>query len=157
MQPEVKLMIEAGIVPNNAIQQLIKWKLLPEGADKMAGSHQVCLESKWEKIGEFIEALEGAIDRKDSVIQETNFSSWPSGEVEFDIVPPGSGPSGVLHYTGKMEAPSVLTLPCPEHFQSPVGTVVMAGGYYDVVGIDVGRDNNREPQLLRLKLKRRVP
>jgi hypothetical protein len=64
----VKLLIEAGMVPQNVVHQLVQWKLLPRSYESLGG------ESKIERSSdEFVSALRDAIQEDTAMIRETEF------------------------------------------------------------------------------------
>lgn len=69
----VKLMIQSGMIPPNAVQQLVNWRLLPEDFVQSIEKLPVTLESKWEAVEKFIGALRGALSNEMKTIRETEF------------------------------------------------------------------------------------
>lgn len=72
--PAVKLIIQSGMVPDNVLQQLANWKLLPEGSKQSSGSPQVSLEQEWDSIEEFVAQLRDALSKEFREIRETDLS-----------------------------------------------------------------------------------
>jgi hypothetical protein len=68
MSNPVKLMIDGGIVPENVLKQLVRWKLLPEDYASRVGPSEVEFDSP----EEFVHALQNAIDEESATIRETN-------------------------------------------------------------------------------------
>ena len=71
--PAVKLLIQSGVVPENVLQQLISWKLLPESFSSLHGGHPVNLESNWESVEDFVGNLRTALTEEMGTIRETEF------------------------------------------------------------------------------------
>lgn len=71
LPPAVKLMIQSGVIPKSAVQQLINWRLLPEDSEKLTGNQVVNLESAWESVEKFIDNLKGALVDEMKTIRET--------------------------------------------------------------------------------------
>ncbi len=73
VSPAVKLLIQSGVVPENVLQQLISWKLLPENFSFLHGDHPVNLESNWESVEDFVGNLKTALTEEMGSIRETEF------------------------------------------------------------------------------------
>lgn len=71
ISPSVKLMIESGLIPENALQQLVNWRLLPEDSVELHGNKPVNLEKEWTDVEAFIHELKGALDQEAQTIRET--------------------------------------------------------------------------------------
>ena len=69
--PAVKLLIQSGMIPENTLQQLINWKLLPGGYSSLHGDKPVSLESKWTTVEEFVDRLRAALTEEMGIIRET--------------------------------------------------------------------------------------
>lgn len=67
-----KMLVEAGIIPKNTLQQLTNWRLLPEDYAESHGAHPVRLDtSKPEEVGRFVKDLSTAITKDMAEIRET--------------------------------------------------------------------------------------
>jgi len=71
LPPAVTLMIKSGVIPETTIRQLIHWRLLPEGSEKLIGSQIINLEGAWETVENFIETLKDALVDEMKSIRET--------------------------------------------------------------------------------------
>lgn len=71
----VQLVIKSGMIPEEMLQQLVAWKLLPESAAEQAGSQPVSLEHGWRTVEEFVDTLGQAIDKESVQIKETRLAS----------------------------------------------------------------------------------
>jgi len=67
----VKLMIQSGLIPENSLQQLVNWRLLPEDSVQLSGSRPINIEEDGEDVLEFVEELRGALDSEAKTIRET--------------------------------------------------------------------------------------
>lgn len=72
MSPAVKLMIEAGIIPKNTVQQMARWRLLPEASVELSGIAPVDLESETPKVEEFVVNLNEALTDEFGSIRQTD-------------------------------------------------------------------------------------
>lgn len=70
-KPAVKLMIQSGMVPKNAVEQLINWKLLPPTFSSLHGDSQVSSESEWETVEDFVKSLNLSLTEEMGTIRET--------------------------------------------------------------------------------------
>jgi hypothetical protein len=67
-----KMLIEAGIIPKNTLQQLANWHLVPEDYVESHGVHPVVLDtSDPEKVSRFVKDLSVAITKDMAEIRET--------------------------------------------------------------------------------------
>lgn len=71
----VQLVIKSGIIPEEMLQQLVTWKLLPESAVGQAGSQPVSLEQGWRTVEDFVDTLGRAIEKESVTIKETRLAS----------------------------------------------------------------------------------
>lgn len=69
MKKTVKLVVDAGIVPANALEQLVRWKLLPPELASSTG--RSLAEKGWNSVEEFISDLRSAISAEDATVRET--------------------------------------------------------------------------------------
>lgn len=70
-----KMLIEAGIIPKNTLQQLVSWRLLPEDYAKSHGTRKVSLDtSNEEEVDEFVKDLGNAITKDMAEIRETDLT-----------------------------------------------------------------------------------
>lgn len=70
-----KMLIEAGIIPKNTLQQLVNWRLLPEDYAKSHGTRRLSLDtSDEEEVGEFVKDLGKAITKDMAEIRETDLT-----------------------------------------------------------------------------------
>jgi hypothetical protein len=69
MKKTVKLVVDAGIVPANALEQLVRWKLLPPELASSTGKSLA--EKGWNSVEEFITDLRGALEAEDATVRET--------------------------------------------------------------------------------------
>ena len=53
--PAVKLLIQAGTIPESTLRQLAGWRLLPNDCLEFSGRQPVSLENQWETIEQFID------------------------------------------------------------------------------------------------------
>ena len=69
----VKLMIKSGtLVPDNVLQQLKGWKLLPEGyVESIGNQDNISLEKEWPTVEGFLKDLQEAIQDEAATIRET--------------------------------------------------------------------------------------
>jgi hypothetical protein len=72
LSPAVKLMIESGIIPKNTVQQMARWRLLPEDSIELSGKDPVALENESPKVEKFVEDLRGALTEEYSTIRQTD-------------------------------------------------------------------------------------
>lgn len=68
----VRLVIQAGLVPKEVVQQLARWGLFPEGSIESTGKAGV--ETQWETVEEFVEDLSFALSKEASEIRETELN-----------------------------------------------------------------------------------
>lgn len=67
-----QMLIEAGIIPKNTLQQLARWRLLPEDCTESHGVHPVRLDaSNPEELHSFLKELGAAITQDMAAIRET--------------------------------------------------------------------------------------
>ena len=67
-----KLLVEAGIIPKNTLQQLTNWRLLPEDYAESHGAHPVHLDTNDPvEVGRFVKDLGTAITKDMAEIRET--------------------------------------------------------------------------------------
>lgn len=70
-----KMLIEAGIIPKNTLQQLVNWRLLPEDYARSHGTRKVSLDTNnEEEVGEFVKDLGNAITKDMAEIRETDLT-----------------------------------------------------------------------------------
>ena len=69
--PSVKLMIQSGLIPENALQQLVNWRLLPETSVESSGSRPISMEKEWDDVESFVYELRTALDEEAKTIRET--------------------------------------------------------------------------------------
>lgn len=71
-----ELMIESGIIPKNTLQQLVNWRLIPEGSEVSHGKHPVSLDSSNKlEVKRFIKELSEALRQDMTEIRETELDS----------------------------------------------------------------------------------
>ena len=70
--PSVKLMIQSGLIPNNTIQQLVNWRLLPESSVELSGTRPINMEKEWDDVESFVNELKTALDEEAKTIRETD-------------------------------------------------------------------------------------
>jgi hypothetical protein len=78
--PAVKLMIQSGLVPQNVVQQLVNWRLLPGDSVESTGSDPVTLEQGWESVEGFVAELNQVITEEMATIRQTDLNK--SGHYE---------------------------------------------------------------------------
>lgn len=109
LSPAVKLMIQSGAVPQNALQQLINWRLLPEGSEESHGEREVTLESEWSTVEEFVGDLGKALSEESASIRETSFDTASSIRKAWlifeDIQKPSSNENVMLDRLGRVVLP----------------------------------------------------
>lgn len=67
-----KLLVEAGIIPKNTLQQLTNWHLLPEDYAESHGARPVRLDTnKPDEVKQFVHELSTAITKDMAEIRET--------------------------------------------------------------------------------------
>ena len=76
--PSVKLLIQAGLVPDNVLQQLVNWRLLPENSVELSGQSPISMEKEWDDVESFMNDLKIALDQEAKTIRETNLD-WSGG------------------------------------------------------------------------------
>ena len=85
-QQTAKMLVEAGIIPKNAIQQLAHYRLLPEDYEQLHGSRPLDTSDK-SKVDTFVKDLGKAITDDMAAIRETELDH-PGGYknifLEFD-------------------------------------------------------------------------
>jgi len=69
------MMIQAGLVPENVVQQLVRWRLLPKDSAELTGSRPVSLEREWSDVESFVNELRSALDEEAKTIRETNLDN----------------------------------------------------------------------------------
>lgn len=72
------MLIEAGVIPLNAVQQLEHWRAVPEGTAERAGRQAVSLDKDSSEARNFAHNLASQLALEEGAIKETEFSS--SGE-----------------------------------------------------------------------------
>ncbi len=109
ISPAVKLMIESGAVPDNTLQQLINWRLLPEGSAESHGERKVTLESEWPTVEKFVDDLGKALSQESASIRETSFDTASSIKKAWlifeDIQKPASNENIMLDRLGRVILP----------------------------------------------------
>lgn len=82
-----KLLVEAGIIPKNTLQQLVNWRLLPEDSVESHGVHPIRLDASNQKeVQRFVKDLSTAITKDMAEIRETELDhsgSYKRARVEF--------------------------------------------------------------------------
>ena len=68
----VRMMIQSGLIPKEALQQMENWRLLPEGSVELAGTREVTIEKGWDTVSEFVEDLNEVLSLEDRSIKETS-------------------------------------------------------------------------------------
>lgn len=76
--PPVKLMIQSGLVPDNVLQQLVNWRLLPANSTELSGQSPISMEKEWDDVESFMNDLQSALDREAKTIRETDLD-WAGG------------------------------------------------------------------------------
>jgi len=67
-----KMLVEAGIIPKNTLQQLTNWRLLPEDYAESHGTHPVRLDTNDPvEVKRFVKELGAAITKDMAEIRET--------------------------------------------------------------------------------------
>lgn len=74
----VRLIVESGIVPRNALQQLANYRLIPESYVESHGTRPISLEQGWDTVEGFVDELGQALKEDIGTIRETEFDG-PSG------------------------------------------------------------------------------
>jgi len=69
-QQTAKMLVEAGVIPKNAIQQLVNWRLLPEDYEQSHGSRPLNTDDRAE-VDNFVRELGEAITSDMAEIRET--------------------------------------------------------------------------------------
>jgi hypothetical protein len=77
----VELIIEAGLVPQGTVQQLVNWRALPETMTGLHGRRPVSLERDSTEAAKFAEALATQVAREEQSIRETEFTPMGSATV----------------------------------------------------------------------------
>ena len=95
----VQLVIQSGMIPEEMLQQLVTWKLLPEEVKDQAGSRPVSLEQGWQTVEEFVDTLGRAIDKESVEIKETLLSSGKRYE-RVDLIHDGASVSELAMVEG---------------------------------------------------------
>lgn len=73
--PVVRLIIQAGLVPQNVLQQLERWKLLsPETAQSVEDGNQVGSSSREWGAEDFVQVLRRLIHEENMTIREAEFA-----------------------------------------------------------------------------------
>lgn len=65
------MMIQAGLVPKEVVQQLVNWRLLPEDSVELTGSRPINMEKEWGDVETFVSDLRSALDEEAKTIRET--------------------------------------------------------------------------------------
>jgi hypothetical protein len=73
MNRTTALLVEAGIIPKNTLQQLVNWRLVPEGLEQSHGKRLVGPETDTPARTQFITDLTLALTRDLAEIRETEF------------------------------------------------------------------------------------
>lgn len=76
MTDQTKMLVEAGIIPKNTLQQLNHWRLVPEGYVKLHGAHPTTLDTNNpDEVRRFVKDLSSAISKDMAEIRETELNS----------------------------------------------------------------------------------
>ena len=72
MSKTSELMVEAGIIPKNTLQQLVNWRLIPGDLEESHGKHLVKFDSSNElEVHQFVKDLGEALQQDMTSIKET--------------------------------------------------------------------------------------
>lgn len=71
----VQLIVQSGMIPEEMLQQLVAWKLLPEKVKAQAGSRPVSLEREWRTVEDFVDTLGKVIEKESVELKETTIES----------------------------------------------------------------------------------
>jgi hypothetical protein len=73
--PAVRLLIQSGVIPENALRQLVKWKIFDKKVLDQTpdGSPPTSLSAGWETPDQFVDALTELIELEQDTIRETDF------------------------------------------------------------------------------------
>ena len=131
--PAVKIMIKSGLLPENVLQQLVGWRLLPEHLKNSCGGHPEPFENEWSSVEEFLADLRNAHDTEALLVRET------------ELVKAG----GYFPATLACQGEDI----CCDVFIDRLGRVVLPGGAnvekitgVSVRGANVQKVLNREPR-----------
>ncbi len=95
-----KMLIEAGVIPRNTLQQLANWRLLPEDYVESHGVHPVKLDtSNSEEVTRFVKELSVAITKDMAEIRETELDrtgNYCAARVWFSNADPAGYPKDVF-------------------------------------------------------------
>lgn len=69
----MEMLIESGIIPSGTVQQLVKWRAVPEKMGQLAGHRPVSLEKDSEEATRFAEDLANQVTREEQSLRETEF------------------------------------------------------------------------------------
>lgn len=94
--PAVQLVVQAGMIPENILKQLVAWKLLPEAVETQHGAQRISLESGWDSVEEFVGNLEEVIDAEAMEIRETTLEPPSAGYHIIRVDVGGKGLEGPL-------------------------------------------------------------
>lgn len=72
-KPAVKLLIQADLIPENVLRQLVHWGLLEENSVESAGK-KTSLESRWDSAEEFAKVLTNALTKEMTTLRETELN-----------------------------------------------------------------------------------
>lgn len=79
MRRTTKLLIEAGLIPKNALIQMSSWRLVPEDLKESHGKKRVSLDrSNQDSVAAFVEGLTAAVSEDMAEFRETEMP--PPGE-----------------------------------------------------------------------------
>lgn len=88
MHQATKMLVQAGVIPKNTLQQLVNWRLVPEGYVESHGAQPVSLDmGDSEKVGRFTDDLCAAITKDMAEIRETELDrsgSYRKALLEFE-------------------------------------------------------------------------
>jgi hypothetical protein len=68
------MLVEAGIIPKNAVQQMVGWKIMTEEEASKLGAKPVSLDSDKKAAEKFTKKLGEEIERDDREIRETELT-----------------------------------------------------------------------------------
>jgi hypothetical protein len=72
--PVVRLIIKAGLIPEDMLLQLKKWGLLAQETEQLiAGTPVATSLREWEEAGDFVQCLRRLIHEENATIRETEF------------------------------------------------------------------------------------
>lgn len=72
--PVVKLLIQAGLIPENVVEQLKRWKLLKPETGQALGHPDGTFELAWDSAEDFVKELQRLIHEENLTIRETELA-----------------------------------------------------------------------------------